>query len=255
MNTSVSSLCPSLHQIGVLESMSRVPLYRGDCATSSLDIAHELISQGLLPEWGSVLLDAQTAGRGQMRRVWHSKNGNIFGALRLPMVPPLDGLAAAPAVGVLIMAALNNLGFAVQLRWPNDLVAWSETGQRFEKVGGILLEERAKALVAGIGINVAAAPECAEMREGYSFAAGILPVRQVKKRCGPDESGAQKNTPIFGLQSAPELWVELVEQMLFCYHQNEGSVATSWWLTLAGTYLSSEFHEQFFSSLKELGNG
>ena len=73
------------------------PVYLTGAATSSLDAARLLVEADLFPEWASVLCLSQSAGRGQMRRAWSSPAGNLYTALRLPMKPPFDSEAAAPA--------------------------------------------------------------------------------------------------------------------------------------------------------------
>ena len=66
------------------------PVYITGAATSSLDAARLLVEADLFPEWASVLVLSQSAGRGQMRRAWSSPAGNLYTALRLPMAPPFD---------------------------------------------------------------------------------------------------------------------------------------------------------------------
>jgi BirA family biotin operon repressor/biotin-[acetyl-CoA-carboxylase] ligase len=106
---------------------------------------------------GSVYLaDEQTAGRGRGDHAWHSAAGDglyvsvllrpRIPAARLPLLPLAAGLAAAGAIREVT-------GLAVDLRWPNDLLA----GPR--KAGGILVEAKftggaAAFAVVGIGINV-----------------------------------------------------------------------------------------------------
>ena len=72
------------------------------------------------------------------------------------MQEPFAGSAASTVTGAMLAATLGKLGFAVRLKWPNDLVV--QDGDAPAKVAGILLEERAGVLLAGIGINVAWAP-------------------------------------------------------------------------------------------------
>ena len=125
---------------------------------SCLDAAFELARAGRLRIWDSALAASQTAGRGQLRRQWHSPPGNIYAALRLPVTPPFDGSSAAPAVGLLAAEALGALGWHVRIKWPNDLVLHMAGVPR--KVAGILLEERGGVLLAGIGVNVRPSAGC-----------------------------------------------------------------------------------------------
>ena len=116
-------------------------------------MGHTLARRGLLAPWQSVLVSSQRQGRGQLRRNWVSPAGNIYAALRLPMQEPFASSAASTVTGAMLAAALGKLGFEVRLKWPNDLAVLD--GDTPAKVAGILLEERAGVLLAGIGINVA----------------------------------------------------------------------------------------------------
>lgn len=166
---------------------------------SSLDVAFELAASGRLRVWDSVLAASQTAGRGQVRRRWHSPPGNIYAALRLPVSPPFDGGAAAAAVGVLTAEALGKLGWRVLIKWPNDLVL--KSGARPCKVAGILLEERAGILLAGIGINVTSRPPEAVLRPDAVLGATCLA-----------ENGGDSCVP-----PTSELWRRLVSCMVSAY--------------------------------------
>jgi BirA family biotin operon repressor/biotin-[acetyl-CoA-carboxylase] ligase len=108
----------------------------------------------------------QAAGRGRAGRPWTSPSGNLYTSLVLrPGVPLataaqlslLAGVAAHDAVCALADDSPGRLD--LQLKWPNDLLAGGM------KLGGILLEsassasDRTPAVVIGIGINLAYAPE------------------------------------------------------------------------------------------------
>ena len=108
-----------------------------------------------------------------MRRRWHSPPGNVYAALRLPLTPPFATTAAAPAVAALLAGGLSEAGWPVRIKWPNDLVLVSPTGEA-RKVGGILLEERGGVLVAGVGINVLCPPSPDFLREGCAMRAASL---------------------------------------------------------------------------------
>ena len=51
------------------------------------------------------------------------------------------------------LAALSGLGSVFQLKWTNDVLL------NGGKLSGILLEREGKAVILGIGVNLAAAPE------------------------------------------------------------------------------------------------
>lgn len=138
------TLLPRIHHVGEV--------------TSALDYAHKLAKSGLLVEWDSVLAQSQTAGRGQMRRVWVSPPGNLYAALRLPHAAPFDTAPAAIAMGALLAVALSDFGCKIRLKWPNDLVLVRKNFMG--KLGGILLEENQDVILAGIGLNLLCTPEC-----------------------------------------------------------------------------------------------
>jgi len=118
----------------------------------------------------------QTAGRGRRGRQWETAHGNL--AASLLVVPDCDPARAATlgfVAGVALNRALSRFvpgatvklgidganlagGGRIALKWPNDVLADGA------KLAGILLEAIARkdgrmAIVAGIGVNVVAAPE------------------------------------------------------------------------------------------------
>ena len=140
----------------------------GRCA-SSFDVAWRLLEAGLLPEWGAALCSCQTAGRGQMRRPWHSPRGNLYVSFLLPRDANLQGEAAALIVGGLLVGAFRRLGFPLSLKWPNDLLL-----NERDKVGGLLLEARNGETLAGLGVNLAECPPAAVLRADRATPAAVL---------------------------------------------------------------------------------
>lgn len=109
--------------------------------------------------------ESQGAGRGRAGRNWTSPRGNLHVSLLLrPDVPLatasqlslLAGIAVHDAI--LALAARACVSPSLQLKWPNDVLTDSA------KLGGILLEStssishREPAVVIGIGLNLAHAP-------------------------------------------------------------------------------------------------
>ena len=158
------------------------PIWVYDECGSTLTTATELVSQRALPIWGSVLAARQTQGRGQLGRHWQSPAGNLYTALRLPDCPPFSESAVAPAVSALLADMLAQLGIDIRIKWPNDLVLASpnEAGT-YRKIGGILVEERNGAILAGIGFNVSSAPPDTLMRADRVLPAGCLPVDSLRE--------------------------------------------------------------------------
>ncbi len=110
------------------------------------------------PLW--IVTALQTGGRGRRGREWAGGPGNFAGSLLMTLdVAP----AVAATLGFVAGLALDEAirlcapGADVQLKWPNDVLCSGA------KLAGILLEaERAPgglAVVIGIGVNLASAPE------------------------------------------------------------------------------------------------
>ncbi len=160
-------------------SVAATTYIAGNC-TSTFDVAWQLVRDNVLPEWGAVLASRQSAGRGQLRREWHSPRGNLYVTFRLPDDPNLRGDAASVVAGWLLAAAFSRLGFPVSLKWPNDLL--NDAGQ---KVGGILLEERGGVLLAGVGVNIAKAPPPEQLRADHAASAAVLSGREESSNAPP----------------------------------------------------------------------
>jgi BirA family biotin operon repressor/biotin-[acetyl-CoA-carboxylase] ligase len=111
----------------------------------------------------------QTAGKGRRQRAWVSPRGNLpASVLEVLNVAPAIAATIGFAAGLATEAALRQVSleaalragpesFKYELKWPNDVLV----GGR--KLVGISLDAEAVddrlAVVAGIGINVVAAPE------------------------------------------------------------------------------------------------
>lgn len=101
----------------------------------------------------------QTGGRGRAGRDWHDGAGNFMGStvvqLRLGD-PPAQTLALVTGLGVwsAVCAACGRIA-GLQLKWPNDLLVARA------KLAGILLERTGDTVVAGVGVNLARAPQVA----------------------------------------------------------------------------------------------
>ena len=129
-----------------------VVVYRTENCTSSLDKAWALSESDSFHEWASVLADAQSQGRGQYHRHWHSPRGNIYGALRLADFGSLWANLTSLMVADAMVEFFKQIKIRMAIKWPNDLLV----GGR--KVGGILIERKADIIIAGIGLNMAWAP-------------------------------------------------------------------------------------------------
>lgn len=115
---------------------------------STNDTAAALATEGAA-EGTAVFAVEQTGGRGRRQRAWLSPAGGLWLSVVLrPALPaeqwPLVGFAA----GVGAARAVEEIApVRVGLKWPNDLMIGEQ------KLGGVLIEARGPAVIAGIGIN------------------------------------------------------------------------------------------------------
>lgn len=129
----------------------------GECESTN-DEAAAWARQGA-PHGAVVVADSQRAGRGRMGRSWQSPaGGNLYASFVLrPLRRPEQLAGLTLAVAVACAEALEALGAAVRIKWPNDLLL----GGR--KLGGILTELHAADpgsayVIVGVGVNLACPP-------------------------------------------------------------------------------------------------
>lgn len=112
-----------------------------------------------VPEGYWLVADRQSAGRGRQGRAWFDGLGNFMGSTvvharagdpPLPSLALLAGLALHEAVAPRVPPPRRPV-----LKWPNDLMIGPA------KLAGILLERAGNAVVIGIGVNLAVAPQIA----------------------------------------------------------------------------------------------
>lgn len=221
------------------------PVYITGPATSTLDVARLLVEADLFPEWASVLSLRQSSGRGQMRRAWASPEGNLYSALRLPLAPPFDSAAAAPACGSLFAEALSRESCPVLLKWPNDILQPSSSfrpgvapGRNdCSKVGGMLMEERHGALIVGTGFNLVSCPPNSMLRDNYAFSAGVLRRASGFPLVDPAcTHPSQKDSKSKDIVTIFTLWIRLASRLFSCYSQRQ--TLEPWWPALAQRHLA-----------------
>jgi len=133
----------------------------------SLDSTNEEALRRVASGWEGALwivADEQSHGRGRGGRSWHSPKGNLYASLLLRLsvsagVAKQLSFVAALAVYDAIASQLNGDQLpGLRLKWPNDVMLGGA------KIAGILIESIAAskgnglAAIAGVGINVSAAP-------------------------------------------------------------------------------------------------
>ena len=132
-----------------------------DIVDSTSDDAKALAAAGA-PDGSVVWAREQSAGRGRYTRQWLSPPGNLYMSVVLrPAIASARtaelGFVAALAVAETVEAFLPS-GPPARLKWPNDVLV------NGRKISGILLEGQFTGaelawVIAGIGINVAGAPD------------------------------------------------------------------------------------------------
>lgn len=146
-----------------------------ETGSTNTDLAARLSRGVAVAEGEWLVADRQTAGKGRQGRAWFDGSGNFMGStvVRIGRGDPpaaslalLSGLALHEVVGPLVPPPAT-----VLLKWPNDLMVGPA------KLAGILLERVGDAVIVGIGVNLAQAPQV-EGRETISLAAfGPVPDR------------------------------------------------------------------------------
>ena len=159
------------------------------------------------PEGLVALARHQSAGRGRLGRRWDAPPGSalLVSVLLRPMAPPGSLFAATAAVAIAAAdACLQVAGVEASIKWPNDLVVPTAAGTA--KVAGILAESDAGAaggdpgsvaVVVGLGLNVAWAPEGATSVQAQMATpgAGRLPARRPGTR-KPDAQEEEATPPL-----------------------------------------------------------
>jgi BirA family biotin operon repressor/biotin-[acetyl-CoA-carboxylase] ligase len=141
---STDSLAPEFVEPLLAGRFGRPYIYEETCESSQRLLGPEL-------EEGAVAVcDVQTRGRGRLGRGWDTPPGAAI-LCSILLVPPAErapaelSLMAGLAVAEVAEA---ELGLAVQLKWPNDVMV------NRRKVAGILAEAANGRVVVGMGVNV-----------------------------------------------------------------------------------------------------
>ncbi len=127
------------------------------------------------PAW--ILARRQVAGRGRRGRAWTDPPGNFAASLLLrPKGGPADAARLSFVAALALDQALAQVcgpQARLAIKWPNDVLL------NGGKVAGILLEGAGSggtvsALAIGIGVNLAAAPDIAQIEPGATPPVSVL---------------------------------------------------------------------------------
>jgi BirA family biotin operon repressor/biotin-[acetyl-CoA-carboxylase] ligase len=134
--------------------LGKQAIYCFDVVESTNSEAKCLARQGA-QEGTVVLAEAQSKGRGRLRRSWISPHGKglYLSVILRPQVPPGWCPRITLTAGVALAEAVHETGIVPELKWPNDMMI----GDR--KVAGILTEATFEDksigfVILGVGINV-----------------------------------------------------------------------------------------------------
>jgi len=114
-----------------------------------------LLSDTLAIEGDWLVALCQDAGRGRHGRAWETVEGNFLGSTIVQLRgddPPAPALALAAGLALIEAVEVAAPDAPLSLKWPNDLMLGDA------KLAGILLERSGDKVVAGFGVNLAAAP-------------------------------------------------------------------------------------------------
>ena len=122
---------------------------------STNDLAISQLSENSYESVFAITADEQIKGRGRLQREWHSPFGaGIALSVSIPTRLFSCEISAIPLlVGIAANKCLKDLGVEARLKWPNDLMAETQS-EGLKKIGGILVQRHDDFVIVGIGINV-----------------------------------------------------------------------------------------------------
>jgi BirA family biotin operon repressor/biotin-[acetyl-CoA-carboxylase] ligase len=141
---STDSLAPEFVEPLFAGRFGRPYIYEETCESSQRLLGPEL-------EEGAVAVcDVQTRGRGRLGRGWDTPPATAI-LCSILLVPPAERAPAELSLvaGLAVAEAVEaELGLAVQLKWPNDVMV------NRRKIAGVIAEAADGRVVVGMGVNV-----------------------------------------------------------------------------------------------------
>jgi len=132
-----------------MESLQEYLVYK-ECTESTNDDLKALVSAGDARPGTVLMAERQSAGRGRNGAEWFCEEGKglAFSVALEPKWPKNRWGWMSLAAGLAVAEAMEDFGFAPEIKWPNDLLL----GGR--KCCGILVEAPGDMVVVGVGVNV-----------------------------------------------------------------------------------------------------
>ncbi len=146
-----------------------------ETGSTNADLLARLRAGEVLAEGDWLVADRQTGGKGRQGRQWFDGAGNFMGstAVRLSGTRT-EAAGLSLAVGLAVYETVLPLladPSRLRLKWPNDVLYDGA------KLAGILLERQGDTVIAGIGVNLAQAPEITGVNTVCMAQLGPVPPR------------------------------------------------------------------------------
>ncbi len=179
-----------------------------ETGSTNSDLAAQLRAGETVAEGQWLVADRQLSGRGRQGRTWFDGRGNFMGSTAVHIAPRdpnpatlalVAGVAAYEAVSK-VLADPSQL----RLKWPNDLMLGNA------KLAGILLEREGDAIIVGMGVNLAAAPELPDRKTIALSALGPVPDRDLFAHALAREFDRElERWRTYGLEPLVRRWVSV----------------------------------------------
>ena len=176
-----------------------------ETGSTNADLAASLRAGEAIADGQWLVADRQTAGRGRLGRTWFDGHGNFMGST---VVRPHERDPAPASLALLSGLALYETVLPLianpaelAMKWPNDLMLGGA------KLAGILLEREGDAIIIGIGVNLAAAPELPDRRTVALSQFGPAPDRDTFARALADRFATEIDRwRNFGIEPIVRRW-------------------------------------------------
>ncbi|MDR2942213.1 MAG: biotin--[acetyl-CoA-carboxylase] ligase [Treponema sp.] len=144
-----------------IKNSFNAPVYYEETVSSTMDVSRKLARENL-PHGSVILADFQSAGRGRKdERRWEMKRGENLSFTVLLRYSCIEKIPSAITLraGLAVCLAIEDFAPCLQssclVKWPNDILIKSASGEDYKKAVGILCEAEGGNVHLGIGVNTA----------------------------------------------------------------------------------------------------